>query len=50
MRALAATLGHERIHLNPDCGFGTFAERPMNSAQRAAEKVRVLAEAARRLR
>lgn len=50
VRALATTLGHERIHLNPDCGFGTFAERPMNSAECAADKVRVLAEAARRLR
>jgi 5-methyltetrahydropteroyltriglutamate--homocysteine methyltransferase len=50
VRALARTLGHDRIHLNPDCGFGTFAERPMNSAECAAEKVRVLAEAARLLR
>ncbi|MEZ6015425.1 MAG: cobalamin-independent methionine synthase II family protein [Planctomycetota bacterium] len=50
VRALAATLGHERIHLNPDCGFGTFAERPMNSADCAADKVRVLAEAAALLR
>jgi 5-methyltetrahydropteroyltriglutamate--homocysteine methyltransferase len=50
VRALAETLGHERIHLNPDCGFGTFAERPMNSAECAADKVRVLAEAARLLR
>ena len=47
---LAAVLGHERIHLNPDCGFGTFAERPMNSAARAEDKVRVLAQAAQRLR
>lgn len=50
VRELARDLGHERIHLNPDCGFGTFAERPMNSAECAADKVRVLAEAARLLR
>jgi 5-methyltetrahydropteroyltriglutamate--homocysteine methyltransferase len=50
VRTLCATLGHERIHLNPDCGFGTFAERPMNSAAVAAAKVRVLADAARLLR
>ncbi|MEZ5974280.1 MAG: hypothetical protein R3E96_05405 [Planctomycetota bacterium] len=50
MRALAQALGHERIFLNPDCGFGTFAERPMNSAERAPAKVRVLAEAAGLLR
>jgi len=50
VRALARTLGHERIHLNPDCGFGTFAERPMNTAEVAAAKVRVLARAAEILR
>lgn len=50
VRALADVLGHERIHLNPDCGFGTFAERPMNSAARAEDKVRALADAAKLLR
>ncbi|HRV81313.1 MAG TPA: vitamin-B12 independent methionine synthase, partial [Planctomycetota bacterium] len=50
VRSLAQAVGHERIHLNPDCGFGTFAERPMNSAAKAEAKVRVLAEAARLLR
>jgi 5-methyltetrahydropteroyltriglutamate--homocysteine methyltransferase len=40
----------EKIFLNPDCGFGTFAQRPMNSPERAAEKLRVIAVAARRLR
>ncbi len=50
VRALARDLGHERIHLNPDCGFGTFAERPMNSVAVAKAKVRALAEAARLLR
>lgn len=50
VRALAQAVGHERIHLNPDCGFGTFAERPMNSAANAQAKVRVLADAARLLR
>jgi 5-methyltetrahydropteroyltriglutamate--homocysteine methyltransferase len=50
VRALSRTLGHERMHLNPDCGFGTFAERPMNSRAVACAKVRALAEAARRLR
>jgi len=50
VRALADVLGHDGIHLNPDCGFGTFAERPMNSAARASAKVRALAEAAQSLR
>lgn len=40
----------EKIYLNPDCGFGTFAERNVNSAEIAAEKMKSIAEAARRLR
>jgi 5-methyltetrahydropteroyltriglutamate--homocysteine methyltransferase len=40
----------EQIYLNPDCGFGTFAERPMNPAEVAAKKLRAIAEAARQLR
>jgi 5-methyltetrahydropteroyltriglutamate--homocysteine methyltransferase len=40
----------EQIYLNPDCGFGTFAERPMNPAEVATQKMRVIAEAAEQLR
>jgi 5-methyltetrahydropteroyltriglutamate--homocysteine methyltransferase len=40
----------EQIYLNPDCGFGTFAERPMNPAEIAAKKLRTIAEAAKQLR
>jgi len=40
----------EQIYLNPDCGFGTFAERPMNPAEIAAKKLRAIAEAAHELR
>lgn len=40
----------EQIYLNPDCGFGTFAERPMNPAEVAAGKLATIAEAARQLR
>lgn len=39
-----------QIYLNPDCGFGTFAERPMNSAEVAAQKLRSIARAAEQLR
>jgi 5-methyltetrahydropteroyltriglutamate--homocysteine methyltransferase len=39
-----------RIFLNPDCGFGTFAERPVADAQTAFEKLRVLEQAAVLLR
>ncbi len=40
----------ERIFLNPDCGFGTFSSRPMNSVAIATHKLEVIAQAAARLR
>ena len=40
----------DRIFLNPDCGFGTFSNRPMNTAQVASAKVAAMVEAARALR
>jgi 5-methyltetrahydropteroyltriglutamate--homocysteine methyltransferase len=40
----------EQIFLNPDCGFGTFSNRPMNSEDIAAAKVRAIVAAARELR
>jgi 5-methyltetrahydropteroyltriglutamate--homocysteine methyltransferase len=40
----------EQIYLNPDCGFGTFAERPMNPAEIAGQKMRTIVEAAEQLR
>jgi 5-methyltetrahydropteroyltriglutamate--homocysteine methyltransferase len=43
-------LGAERVLLNPDCGFATFADNPIASAAAAAGKLRAIAEAARTLR
>ncbi len=40
----------ERIFLNPDCGFGTFSRRPMNTPDLAARKLASVAEAAAVLR
>lgn len=40
----------ERIYLNPDCGFGTFADRPVNTAEIAAAKLKALSRAAQLLR
>ncbi len=40
----------ERVFLNPDCGFGTFSTRPMNTPARALAKMRAMVEAARILR
>jgi len=50
VRGLAELLGPGRIWLNPDCGFGTFADRPVATAEVAAAKCRTLAAAARTLR
>lgn len=40
----------EKIFLNPDCGFGTFAQRPMNSERIAFEKMKAMSRAAKKLR
>ena len=40
----------DRIFLNPDCGFGCFANRCVNEEETAVRKLRNMAEAARRLR
>ncbi len=40
----------EKIYLNPDCGFGTFAERSVNSAEIATQKLKSISTAARVLR
>lgn len=40
----------EQIYLNPDCGFGTFAERNVNTADTAFRKLQSISEAAKILR
>jgi 5-methyltetrahydropteroyltriglutamate--homocysteine methyltransferase len=40
----------ERLWLNPDCGFGTFSNRPVNEADVATRKLAAMARAARILR
>lgn len=40
----------EQIFLNPDCGFGCFANRCVNDEESAAQKVRNIVKAARTLR
>ena len=40
----------DQIFLNPDCGFGTFSSRPMNTRETAASKVAAMVAAARQLR
>ncbi|MFQ5879612.1 MAG: vitamin-B12 independent methionine synthase [Dehalococcoidia bacterium] len=40
----------ERVYLNPDCGFGTFAERGVNTPETAFLKLKSIAAAAATLR
>ncbi len=40
----------DKIYLNPDCGFGTFAERNVNTHAVAIEKMKTITEAAHILR
>ena len=40
----------DKIYLNPDCGFGTFAERNVNTHEMAGKKMQVITEAAEILR
>jgi 5-methyltetrahydropteroyltriglutamate--homocysteine methyltransferase len=50
VRELTSVIAPERIFLNPDCGFGTFAERPVADAKTAYKKLAALTSAARMLR
>jgi len=36
----------DQVFLNPDCGFGTFSNRPVNSSEIAYEKLRAIVDAA----
>jgi 5-methyltetrahydropteroyltriglutamate--homocysteine methyltransferase len=49
-RELAGVIPPSRIHLNPDCGFGTFSDRPVATLKVAYEKLRALSRAAALLR
>ncbi len=40
----------EQIFLNPDCGFGCFANRCVNDEESASRKIENIVKAARRLR
>jgi 5-methyltetrahydropteroyltriglutamate--homocysteine methyltransferase len=40
----------DKIYLNPDCGFGTFAERCVNTPETAYRKLQAISEAAETLR
>jgi len=48
--AAMAWFAPERLFLNPDCGFGCFANRCVNDEHHAAAKLRSMVAAARQLR
>lgn len=50
VKALLRYRRPEQIYLNPDCGFGTFAERPVNTSPIAARKLQAIHHAATLLR
>ncbi len=49
-RAAIHLFGVERVFLNPDCGFATFADNPVASAEVAERKLAMIVAAARMLR
>ena len=48
--AAVAVFGPERVLLNPDCGFATFADNPLASAQVAEGKLAAIVQASQVLR
>ena len=40
----------DKVYLNPDCGFGTFAERNVNTPETAEKKLQAMVKAAAKLR
>ena len=40
----------DKVYLNPDCGFGTFAERAVNTPETAERKLQAMSQAAVKLR
>ncbi len=50
VKELLKYFGPDKIYLNPDCGFGTFAERNVNTPEAAQKKLHAMFEAAKILR
>jgi 5-methyltetrahydropteroyltriglutamate--homocysteine methyltransferase len=48
--AAIGLFGPERVQLNPDCGFATFADNPLASAEVAERKLAAIVAAAQALR
>jgi 5-methyltetrahydropteroyltriglutamate--homocysteine methyltransferase len=50
VKTVLGVLPPRRIFLNPDCGFGTFSSRAMNTVEIGKKKLRAMADAAAMLR
>ena len=50
VRELLQYFDPDKIYLNPDCGFGTFAERNVNTTEMAIKKMQVITQAAEMIR
>ncbi|HEY3294006.1 MAG TPA: cobalamin-independent methionine synthase II family protein [bacterium] len=50
VRGLLKKRAAEKIFLNPDCGFGTFADRPVSTEEIAGQKLSAISAAAKVLR
>lgn len=46
----AQFIGMDRLTLNPDCGFATFADNPVAASDTSTKKLAAMVEAAQRLR
>jgi 5-methyltetrahydropteroyltriglutamate--homocysteine methyltransferase len=49
-RTAAKLIGEDRLLLTPDCGFATFADNPVSTAEIARAKLAVLAQVAQQLK
>jgi 5-methyltetrahydropteroyltriglutamate--homocysteine methyltransferase len=50
VRRAVDLFGADRVLLNPDCGFATFADNPITAADVAERKLAGMVEASRRVR
>jgi 5-methyltetrahydropteroyltriglutamate--homocysteine methyltransferase len=50
VKEILAFFDPDKVYLNPDCGFGTFAERNVNTPETAERKLNAMAQAAAILR
>ncbi len=50
VKAFLRYFSPDKLYLNPDCGFGTFAERSLNTPEISFQKLKAIKEGAEVLR